>query len=109
MLSAIVIAVAAAGAFYVFLEWRELFSAQNQGGTVSGTGTAVGRDATVIAAFEKATRHGKPEGRIRIEGESWKAVLDGETTSPPAVGDRVTVFDMDAARLVALVRKRPPA
>ncbi|MEO1247383.1 MAG: NfeD family protein [Pseudomonadota bacterium] len=107
--SAIVIAVLVAGVFYWFLEWREIFSVKNRGGIVSGAETAVGSDAKVIAAFAKTTGHRKPEGRIRIEGESWRAVLDGDAANLPAVGDRVTVLDMDAARLVARVQERLPA
>ncbi len=72
-------------------------------GAVSGAETAIGDPAVVTKSFtqdgDRAIR-----GRVRFEGEDWKAVFTGSPSAPPATGDRVTVVEIDTGNLEVRVK-----
>ena len=83
-----------------FLAVREETSGPS--GPSSGVETAIGKPAVVIKAFAPGV-DGKLRGRVRFEGEDWKAVYTGDAASPPAKHDHVTITEIDTARLEAQV------
>jgi len=98
-------AIAVAVGFYLALEFFATESALRQiGKPVSGVESAKGRQVTVISVFEQGSDGANPEGRIRMDGESWKAILDAGAQTVPELGDRVTVLEIDAAKLVVRVK-----
>ncbi len=62
------------------------------------TDNASGRSAVVIRDFAKGDDD-EIRGRVRFEGEDWKAVLVAATDTAPAEGDEVTVVEVDTDRL----------
>ncbi len=68
----------------------------------SGVETAIGNPAVVITSFAVDDK-GKLRGRVRVEGEDWRAVYVGDQPTPPAKGDSVSVVDVDTGRLEVTV------
>ena len=62
---------------------------------------AVGLDAFVGASATAVTALA-PRGQVRIQGETWAAVADGEAAAP---GDTVTVVGVDADGLTLKVAR----
>ncbi len=48
----------------------------------------------------KPAPEGDVVGRVRIVGENWAARLDDDTQPTPAVGDEVTIVEVDGLTLV---------
>ncbi len=72
-------------------------------GPSSGVETAIGKQAVVTGAFSRG-ENGETRGRVRFEGEDWKAVFVGHSATPPAKGEQVTVVDVDAGHLEVRVK-----
>ena len=72
-------------------------------GPSSGVETAVGKAAEVTQAFS-TNENGETRGRVRFEGEDWKAVYEGHAEPAPAKGDTVMVTDVDTGNLEARVK-----
>lgn len=78
-------------------------ASKSRPGTTSGTDTAIGNPAVVCKSFSQDDK-GEIRGRVRFEGEDWKAVFAGDPEKPPAEGDRVTVVEVDAGHLEVRVK-----
>ncbi len=98
------IAAVVAYGFYALIESLEIFSASRNfpKSPASGPETAPGTRVHVITSFSKSNLD-KVTGRIRFEGEDWNAVLVGQSSVFPKVGDHVTILEIDAARLKVFV------
>lgn len=64
----------------------------------SGVEAAPGQFAIVIREFTDDDG-ARLLGRVRFEGEDWRAAFVGDTDSPPSKGGQVTVVEIDTDRL----------
>ena len=71
--------------------------------TSSGVATAIGNPAVVTKSFETG-EDGKLRGRVRFDGEDWKAIYIGDAGKPPGKGDEVTVVEIDTGHLEVQVK-----
>lgn len=63
-----------------------------------------GSKGKVVSRFPVKDTPGNLYGRVTISGESWKAVIDDESSPFPEIGDVVTVINVDLANLAVVVR-----
>lgn len=97
------VAVAIGFGIRIALETWELITSSRdlRSEPVAGPESAVGRSAVVISDFTQASS-GQLLGRVRFDGEDWRAEYVG-STSPPYVGQEVEISDIDAAKLTVKV------
>ena len=63
-----------------------------------------GSKGKVVSSFPVKDTPGNLYGRVTISGESWKAVLDDESSLLPEIGDVVTSINVDLPKLAVVVR-----
>lgn len=98
----VLLAALLAWVLYAAAEWYEILSAHRNAprAPVSGPESVAGKQAVVCRNFEH-TAAGALCGKVRFEGEEWRAEFAG--TDAPTVGQMVVVTGMDAGRLILKV------
>lgn len=104
LITALLIAFAFAGGAYVVIEFREIWNANRDGPMrpLSGIESAKGTSAIVSKAFT-ASGTGVFVGRVKIDGEDWRAEYVGESSASPDVGQPVKIREIDSGRLTVKV------
>ena len=104
LLTAITVAICIAGGFYFVIEFREILNADRDRPSkpVSGIESALGSSAVVSKEFA-TTSAGRLVGRVRFDGEDWRAEYIGSPSIAPKVGQVVNISEIDAAKLIVKV------
>ena len=104
LVTALITAAAVAACVYTLVECVELWNiARNSPSKpVSGTESALGSNAVVSKEFAKLDT-GAFVGRVRFDGEDWRAEYTGNLPEPPVVGQTVVISEIDSAALAVRV------
>lgn len=101
----IIIAILVGGVLYAILEFREIFAfhRDSPSTTISGMEALIGRKAKVQSEFEAVPGNDCREGRVLIDGESWKAELAVGHTAVPQVGHEIEIISVNSSTLKVIV------
>mgnify|MGYP000312503037 CR=1 FL=1 len=104
IITAIIIAIVIAGGVYTAIEFRELWNAARDSPAkpVSGLESALGTSAIVSEGFTKSGT-GALVGRVKFDGEDWRAEYVGNLPMAPDVGQSVQIREINSGTLTVKV------
>jgi len=92
----VILGLLVAGILYSMIEWHVLWKSERRGSAVvSGVEAFIGRDAEVIEPFQRSFATSPLIGRVRIDGESWRAELGDQAAAELQRGDMVRIVAVD--------------
>lgn len=94
-------AIAIGGVIYLAIEFFELSSAFRHGPRkpVSGAEAMLGRKVVLTRPFEKSESGKVMPGRVRVDGEDWKAEWTSRPVELPHPGAELTIVRVEADSL----------
>lgn len=99
-------AIVVVSAAYLAVVYFELFGAIRRGPRkpVSGVESLIGRKVVLTRPFEKSQSGRITPGRVRVDGEDWKAQWLSESEELPAPGSELTIVRVEPESLRLWVR-----